>query len=811
MHTFLQDLRYAVRLLARAPSFTVVAVVTLALGIGASAAIFSVVNALLLEPLSYREPERLVMLWNDLRARGGPEDEWLSPAHFFDWRSRSTSFESSAIYRGAAPNLTGAGEPEQLFGWAVSGDFFRTLGVSPALGRDFTDEDDRPEAPATAIISHGLWTRRFGADPAMIGRAILLNGAPVTVIGVLPQSYRNPFGQGAGLFPAGAPEIFRPLQLNPVGAPRGNITLRMIARLRPGVPFEQAQAELATIGAALAAEYPEHDKGSTIRLTSLHDEIVGDVRTPVLALLGAVILVLLIACANIGNLQLARASVRGREIAVRTALGAGRTRIVRQLLTETLLLGAIGAMGGLLLSSWMLDALLALAPPGTPRFAEIRIGPEVLAFGIVLAIGTSVVFGLVPALQSVRGDIAARLKEGTKGTGATREGSAARSLFVVGELALALTLLVAAGLLMRTLVNVRGVDPGFAPERVVTAVVALPAVGYEQPPQVRTFYRLLLERLETARGIQDAGLVSVLPFSGSDTDTSFYIEGRPRPTDPGDVPTAWYRIVSPGYFRAIGLRLDAGRFLEDRDREGAEDVAVINRALANRYWPGENPVGRRVLNGERAFTIVGIVSNVHHRSLREEPLGEMYLSYQQFTSRRQTIVIKAEGDPAAAIPVVREHVAALDSNLPLSNVATLDALMAESLALSRMLTLLMGAFAAASVLLAAIGIYGLMAYTVTMRTQEFGVRVALGAEGSDVLWLVVGHAARLAIIGIAAGAVAALGAARLIRALLFGVTASDVPTFAATAALLAAIALLASYLPARRAVRLDPVAALRTE
>jgi putative ABC transport system permease protein len=798
----LQDFRYAVRLLVKSPSFTLVALSTLALGIAANAAIFSVVNTLLLKPLPYREPGRLVMLWQDLRARGGPLDEWLAPAHFFDWRQRSLSLQSSAVFRTANPSLTGTGEPEQLTGWLVTADFFRMLGVAPAIGRDFRAEDDRPDAPATAILTHGLWVRRFGSDPAIVGTTVSLDRVPCTVIGVLPPSFRSPFA---------APEIFRPLRLNPVGAPRSNITLQMIARLKPNVSFEQAQAELRTIGAAVAAEHPDTDAGATIRLTRLHDEVVGNVRTPVLALLGAVVLVLLIACANIGNLQLARASIRSREIAVRTALGAARTRIVRQLLTESLLLGVLGSIAGLLLSFWMLDALVALAPEGTPRLDEIRIDPAVLGFGAALAIGTSILFGLMPAVHSIRGDVAATMKEGGKGTGAPHAGVAARSLFVVAELALALMLLVGAGLLMRTLANMRSVNPGFNPENVISAIVTLPNVGYEKPEQVRGFYRSLLERLDGAPGVKTAALASVLPFSGADTDTGFRIEGRPPVTNPGDRPTAWYRIVSPGYARAMGLTIEAGRFLEETDREGVENAAVINRRLADRYWPGENPIGRRIVNGDRPATIVGIVGNVHHRSLSEEPLGELYLSYQQYTSRRQTLVIRSAGEPAAVVPVVRERLAAVDPNVPLYSVATVESLMADSLALPRMITMLMAAFAAASLLLAAIGIYGLMAYAVTLRTQEFGIRMALGAKAADVFRLVLGHAARLAAVGIAVGALASVGAARLIATLLFGVTASDVPTFAATAGLLALVTLLASYLPARRAVHVDPVTALRSE
>jgi putative ABC transport system permease protein len=799
----MQDLRYAVRLLVRSPSFTAVAVATLALGVAATTAVFSITHALLLRPLPYAAPERLVMLWQDQRARGGPEDEWLGPAHFFDWRSRSRLLESSAVFRTARPSLAGTGEPEQLDGWAVSGEFFDMLAVRPAVGRGFRPEDDRPGAPITAIITHELWTRRFGGDPAIVGRTISLDREPVAIIGVLPAGYRNPFA---------APDVFRPLQLDPASAARGNITLQMIARVRPGVALAQVQAEMATIGAALAAEHPDTDAGSTIRVTRLHEEVVGDLRAPVLALLGAVVLVLLIACANIANLQLARASSRAREFALRAALGAGRGRIVRQLLAETAVLGVVGSAAGLMLSFWALEALLALAPEGTPRVTDIRIDVPVVAFGLLVALMTLIVFGLVPAFHGVRGGRGSALKEtrGSVGHGSVT----ARSAFVVLELALALMLLVGAGLLMRTLVNMRGVDPGFAPERVVSAVIALPLSGYEDAGRVRVFYGALLERLHTIPGAAGAGLVSVMPFSGADTDTAFFIEGRPRPATPGDVPRAWYRIVSAGYRSAIGLRLEAGRFVEERDRDGAERVAVINRTLASRYWPNEDPIGRRILTRREAdgpITIVGVVADVHHRSVRERPDGEMYLSYQQFTSRRQTLVVKAHGDAAALVPAVRHHVAALDPNLPLAAVATLDELMAESLALPRMLTTLMGAFAAGSLLLAAIGIYGVIAYVVTLRTPEFGIRMALGARPGDVLRLVIGQSVRLAALGIAAGGLAAFSVARLMAALLFGVTPTDIATFAGTAGLLAAVALLAAYLPARRAMHVDPAIALRGE
>ena len=801
MQAWLQELRYAIRLLIKAPSFTAVALFTLALGIAANTAIFSIVNALLIEPLPYAEPHRLVMLWQDQRARGGPEDEWLAPAHFFDWRNRATSFEASTVFHGGSASLTGSGEPEQLRGWRVTADFFRVLGVAPALGRDFRAEDDKPGAPATVIITHGLWVRRFGADPSLLGRAVTLNRVPHTVIGVLPESFTNPFA---------SPEIFRPAQLNPVQPSRGNVTLQMIARLERDVPFERAQVEMSAVGAALAAEYPATDKGTTIRLTRLHEEIVGDVRTPLLALLGAVLLVLLIACGNVAGLQLARASARVREIAIRAALGAGRARIVRQLLTESMVVGLLGGVAGMLLSWWLLAGFLALAPEGTARVDAVRIDGTVLAFAIVLAIATSAIFGLAPAMQSVRTDVASSIKESVRST-AGRHGAVTRSVFVAAQLALALMLLVGAGLLMRSLANIRGVNPGFDPERLLTAFIGLPANGYETPAKIRTFQTSVLEHVNTTPGVSAAALVSVLPFSGDDTDTSFFIEGRPQPETAADTPVAWYRIVSPGYLRTIGMRLERGRFVEPHDLDTSETVVVINRALANRYWPREDPIGRRVRMGKYTCRIVGIVRDVHHRSLREDPRGEMFVSYRQFQSRGMYLAARTAAEPTAILPAVRRHLASLDPNIPLFSVATMDRLMADSLSLPRMMALLMGAFAAASLLLAAIGVYGLMAYTVTLRTREFGIRIALGAATGDVLRLVVGQAGRLTAIGLIVGAMAALAAARFISTMLFGVTSSDVPTFIGTALVLGGIALLASYLPARRAVRVDPVTALRSE
>ncbi len=813
MSTLFQDLRFAARLLLKAPSFTAVALLTLSLGIGASAAIFSVVNTLLLQPLPYPHAERLVMLWQDFRERGGPEDEWLTPANFFDWRARAQSFQDIAVYQGGSANLTGQGEPERVTGWSVTSGFFGVLGVAPSLGRDFVPEDDVPGADGVVMLSHGFWARRFGAEPGIVGRTLTLSGQPFTVIGVMPAGFRNPFGE---------PDIWRPVQLNPANPSRGSITLRAFARLNDGVALSQARAEMTTIGQALAQEIPEA-RQTGILVTPLHERVIGDTRTPLLALLGAVLFVLLIASANVASLLLARGAAREREVALRKAVGATAGRIVRQLLTESLLLGALGAAGGLLLAGWLLDLLVANAPPGTPPLDRVRIDGTVFAFGAGLGLLTSVVFGLAPAVQSGARQVGTVLKEGGRAAAGSRRLLTLRHVFLVGEVALALTLLVGAGLMMRSLLNLQAVDPGLEPERVLVASVALPQAGYPEPDQRRAFFTALEERLQALPGVEQVGFASVAPFSGADTDTSFLIEGQPEPATPADQPIAWVRMVTPAFFGAVGMRLETGRLLEPGDHEQAQRVVVINRAMASRFWPniaatggppsgGVAPVGTRIFIGpNNPVTIVGIVADVRHRDVAQPALPQMYLPMAQFPQSGMTAVVKAAGDPAVLAPSVRSAVTALDPNLPVSFVETLESLMAETLALPRLLAMMLLLFAGAALLLAAIGIYGLMAYSVAQRTQEFGIRLALGAQSDTVLRLVLGQACRLTLAGVAIGAAAAFGVSRLLEALLYEVRPADAPTFAATALALSAVALVAAYLPARRAMRISPVEALRNE
>lgn len=810
MATLLQDVRYALRLLRKAPSFTAVALLTLSLGIGASAAIFSVVNTLLLRPLPYPQAERLVMLWQDLRERGGPVDEWLTPGNYFDWRERAQSYDEIAVYRGGSANLTGDGEPERLNGWAVTSGFFRVLGVSPALGRDFTPDDDVPGAEGVVILSHGFWTRRFGADPNVIGRRLTLSDQPFTVIGVMPQDYRNPFD---------APDIWRPVQLNAANPSRGAITLRAFARLRDGVTFAQAQAEMATLGQTLAAEIPEA-RQTGILLTPLHERVVGDTRAPLVALFGAVLAVLLIACANIAGLLLARGAAREREVAMRKAVGASPGRIVRQLLTESAILGGLGAVGGLLLAGWILDVLVANAPPGTPSLDRVRFDGVVLAFAAGLGLLASVTFGLAPAVQSALRQVSSVLKEGGRGSSGSRRAMALRHVFLVGEMALALGLLVGAGLFVRSFVNLVTVDTGIAPERLLTAAISLPPGSYGEPDARRAFFQTLEERLAVIPGVETASLTSIVPFQQGDTDTGFLIEGRPAPATPADEPSSWYRVVTPNYFRATGMRLEAGWLLDPSDHAEAPRVVVINRAFADRYWPNVSagdgassagPIGARITAGPEPVTIVGIVADVRHRGPAEPAPVQMYLPMAQFPQGSMTALLKTVGPPQALAPSVRAAVASLDARLPVASVGTVEGLLADRLAIPRLLTWLMFAFAGTALLLAAVGVYGLMAYSVSERTQELGVRVALGASPGDVARLVLGQALRLSVVGIVAGVIAAGATSRFLGSLLYGIEPTDAATFAATAGLLFAVALAAAWLPARRATRVSPVEALRSE
>ncbi len=799
------DLRYATRLLRKSPGFTLPAVITLALGIGATTAIFSVVHALLLTPLPYPSPDRIVTVWQDMRARGGPADEWATPGNLADWRAEKSLFASMASIRLLGSlTLTGMGEPEPLVGEQVTLDYFDVLGVQPIRGRTFRPEDAVPNAPRVVILSHGAWQRRFGADEGAIGRRIVLGGEPHEVVGVLPAGFRPVIA------PATA-EVWRPERFNFVNPSRGAVVLRVVARLQPDVSLDRAQAATATLARTLEERYPDSNRGAGINVVPLHDRVVSDVRGGLLVLSGAVLFVLLIASVNVANLLLARASNRTRELAVRMALGATRPRVVRQLLTESLLLASIGGLLGVGVSVLGVRALVALAPEGLPRLAEVGVNGSVLLFAAVVTLATGLLFGLVPALQGSREDSTPALKAtgaGGRGGGAGL-GQRARRVLIVGEVAVALVLLVGGGLLLRTFLSLQRSDLGFDPANVLAGFVLPPPAKYPSPESRVAFYNQVLERAQALPGVETAALTSVLPLVGGDSDMDFQVEGAP-PLKPGEEsPVTWYRVVSAGYFKAMGIIPTRGRVFAAK--EPAPEV-VINEALARKHWPGQDPVGRRVRAGGGDgpwFTVVGTVGEVKHQGPRAAARGQMFIPYWHLPEPGVNVVLKTTGAPERLTRPLKDAVAQVDPDVPVSRTAPMAQSVAASIEAPRFLAWLVVLFGGLAAVLAAVGIFGVMSYAVAQRTAEIGVRLALGAGPRQVVWLVLGDGLRLAAFGVAIGLGASLLLTPALDTMLFGVTAGDPLTLALTASGLLAVAALACFIPARRATRVAPVAALK--
>jgi putative ABC transport system permease protein len=806
MGTLWQDLRYGVRTLWKNPGFALVAIVTLALGIGANTAIFTVVNAALLRGLPYREPDRLVHLWEMTPQKEFPRREASYP-DFLDWR-QSQSFEAMAAYTGGGFTLTGRGAPERIQGARGSAHFFKALGVEPIIGRAFQHGEDSPGAANVVLLSYGLWQRRFSGDGAIVGQTLTLNGSPYTVIGVLPPNFQ--------FAPRGGAEMWTPFVPSETQLSRRYMHgTNVIGKLKPGVSIEQATAEMRVIGERIVAQHTESHTGTGIQLVPLHEEIVGGVRPILLALLCAVGFVLLIVCANVAGLTLVRATGRAPEIAIRMALGATSARVARQLLTESIMLAVIGGAAGLLLARWGIDALIAAIPEtrlsAMPYLRGLRLDGSILAFTAGLSLLTGIVFGLAPAFQASRRELSESLKTGGKSPGVARQ--RLRNGLVVTEIALALVLLVGAGLMTKSLLRLMAVDPGFRTENLFMITVILPAAKYTEDSKVTAFHQQLIERLEAMPGAQGAATVGVLPLVGGNT-TRFIVEGAPVPP-PGQQTEANLRDVSAGYFRTMGIPLINGRHFSERDNAGAPGVVIVNQTLARRVFPNGNAIGRRIIftgDNRTPIEIVGVVGDEKVNGLDARTTPVVYYPFLQIPSRFTNLIVRAP-DAAGLAAAIRQEGLSLEPDLTFFGGLTIERLM-ENLPATfarRYPAYLIGIFAAIALTLAAVGIYGVISYSVGQRTREIGVRMALGAHRRDVLKLVLKQGMTLAATGVAVGLAAAFGLTRLMTGLLFGVDATDPGTFAGISALLLIVALLSCYIPARRATKIDPMVALRCD
>jgi len=807
LETVWQDLRYGARMLLKNPGFTLIAVITLSLGIGANTAIFSVVNAVLLRPLPYSDPSRLVLLGNRWN---GFEFAAVSLTEYLDYRARSTSFEELASYQQSSANLsTGAGEPERVQSASVTATLFSVLGVDAVWGRAFSPREEQSGANREALLSYGLWQRRFGGDVKIIGQSIQLNGESHIVVGVMPSGC---------YFPDKETEMWTlmGIDLKNLGT-RGNHNRQVIARLKSATSLAHAQAEMDVIASQFARDYPKNypdGSGWGLSIVALHEQQVGKARAVMMVLLATTGLVLLIACANVASLMLVRAEGRKKEMALRVALGAGRWRLVRQMLIESLQLALMGSVVGLLLANWSKNALKWLDPGGIPRLEETSLDASVFGFVLGLAFLTSLIFGLVPALRAARTDVNKQLKEGgslSQSSGDFR----LRSLLVVTEVALATLLLIGAGLMVRSFARLLEVDTGLKAENVLTARLSLSPGKYREDHQVVGFYQQLIERLKVQPGILAAGAGSLLPFSGLDNDYDFGVEGYNSPS-PELNPNEQAREVMPGYFRALGIPLLQGRLLEESDGPDSPKVVLASESLARKYWGEQNPLGRRIkLWGLEAegpwWTVVGIVGDVRHFGLEAETKPILYFPYTQRPKRTMSIVIRTQADPAAMANVISRQTLALDPGQPVYAVKALEQYVSDSAAVPRFRTLLLGLFAGLAVLLAAVGIYGIVSYSVSQRTHEIGIRLALGAQAADMLRLIIRQGMGLVLAGVGIGLAGALALTRLMKTLLFGVSATDPLTFTVIALLLVFVALLACWIPARRATKVDPLVALKYE
>ncbi|MFL6520820.1 MAG: ABC transporter permease [Chthoniobacterales bacterium] len=818
----LNDIRYGLRQLIKHPAFTIIAILTLALGIGANTAIFSVVNAVLLKPLPFPEPDQLIAVgMTDLRAKDQSVLSSMSYPDFFDFRDQNRTLTSIAVYRDRSFALTAEEGATSLRGQKVSGEFFDVLGIKPQIGRAFTRADEQAgggPAGFTVILSHEFWQQHYGSDPNVVGRTITLDRRPYTIAGVMPPGFQFPIqNDPVDLYVTIADDASNPDGSEPQTKNRGSHSLRAVARLKPGATAAQADADLAAIAAALTKQYPDTNTNFGVAAKPLREDMIGDVRTALYILFGAVVCVLLIANANVANLLLARASARGKEIALRAAMGASRVRIIRQLLTESVLLSGLGGIFGLILAQWGTEALIKTVPQNIPRIANIQLDATVLIFTLVVSLATGVIFGVVPAWQASHVDLNSSLKSGSR-TGSAGEGKGrVRNALIIVEVALALVLLISAGLLIQSFARLGRVQPGLRTERLLTARIGLPDVGYPKNENLIAFFDQFLPRVRAIPGVESASAIVPLPLSGSNMVTSFDKADSPLPQ--GQRNAAPVRIIAPDYFKTMGIPVRQGRVFDERDRFESAPVVIVNERFAQKFFPGENVIGKRIMpgfaadeSGEKMREIVGMVGNVKHLSLKNEDSPEMYLPVTQIPFQVMSLVIRTSvSNPNAITNSLRKELAAMDASIPLTSVRVFDEYISRSLARPRFNTLLLSIFAGTALILTAIGIYGVLAYSVAQRTSEIGIRIALGAGKSSIFRLIVGQAMTLVGISLVLGLAGAFAATRLLNSLLFGVGASDPETFAGIVLLVSVVAFLAAWLPARRATRVDPIVALRAE
>ncbi len=804
-----QDLRYGLRTLLKNPGFTVVAVSALALGIGANSAIFSVVNAVLLRPLPFKNPDQLVMVWENATHLGFPKNT-PAPPNFLDWQRQNSVFTGMAAMVERSFNLTGVGEPERLDGRRVSANLFDVLAVPPLIGRTFVPDDDRL-GTHVVLLSYRLWQRRFGSDPSIIGRAVTLNGENYTVIGVMQRGVHLP---GYGNW---NDELWVPINFtNEEITERGNHFLDVIARIKPGITLKQAQAEMETIAARLAKEYPRYNTQIGATVTPLHEEIVGDIKPALLVLLGAVGFVLVIACANVANLLLARAAVREKEIALRLALGASRSRLTRQFLTESVLLALLGGGFGLLLALAGIRVLKTFIPATISQTQTINIDAKVVVFTALIALLTGIVFGLAPAMHALHSNLNDSLKEGGRDSAATSKGNRLRNLLVIGEVAVSFILLIGAGLLINSFLHLRNLDPGFRADHLLTMRVDLSVLKYPDGERRSAFFDEVLRRVRALPGVQSAAAAGNLPLTYNGDSMSIAVEGIPDPP-PAQWPDVIYRVIGPGYFTTMGIPMVRGRDFTDQDRTDSKKVVVISEKTAHHYWPGQDPIGKRLKPGATTSDapwreVIGVVKDVRQNDFIAEPKMQMYFVHRQLKElAANSIVVRTSVEPMSLATSVRNAIWAVDKDQPVANIDTMDHIVSEAIARQRFSMLLLGSFAGLALVLAAVGIYGVMSYSVAQRRHEIGIRIALGAQRADVLRMTMKQGLKLVGLGLLIGLASAFVLTRVMASLLFGISATDPATFASICVVMVGVAALANYIPALRATKVDPIVALQAQ